>query len=458
MIMRSGKWIAAAVGLGSVLGSATTVLGYEESVVPGQVIVELEPGVNIDEINADYGTAVLNSIDAEGLFLIDVPEGMNDEQFRELLADDARVAEAEENEYADTPEAVAGDTQSFFFYVPPSEYDAQWAMGVLGLGAAHSVTTGSGVTVAVLDTGIDSAHVALMGMVLPNGWNFVDGNADVSDVGNGIDDDDDGNIDEMTGHGTAVSGVVAMVAPDAFLLPVKILDSDGLGDVFRTAQGIYYAVAQGAHVINLSIGTQSNNQVLRTAIETASQAGIIVVASAGNKNRQHPAQMPAGDENTIGVAATDEVDAKGFFSNYGSHIGMSAPGDNIVTTTPENTYALCSGTSLSAAFVSGAAALVRTVDPQAPAEQVEAVLLETAVNIDVNNPAYIGLLGTGRLNVADAVGAEPQAADLDGDWVVGINDFLALLADWDLTDSPADLDENGVVGISDLMILIASWS
>ncbi|MHC4426984.1 MAG: S8 family peptidase [Planctomycetota bacterium] len=456
--MRRRTWIATAVGLGTALGAGTTTMGAEESVVPGQIIVELSPGASIDEINADYGTALINSIDSEGLFLIDVPEGMDDEQLRDLLADDARVVETEENEWADTPEAVAGDTQSFFFYVPPSEYDAQYALGLLGLGPAHTVTTGSGMIVAVLDTGIDIAHDVLAGMVLPNGYNFVDGNDDITDVGNGIDDDADGAIDEMTGHGTAVAGVVAMVAPDAGLLPIKILDSDGVGDVFRTAQGIYYAVAQGTHVINLSIGTQSNNQILRTAIEAANQAGIIVVASAGNMNRQHPAQMPAGDENTIGVAATDAADVKGEFSNFGTHIGLSAPGTNIVTTTPENTYALCSGTSLSAAFVSGAAALVRAIDAQAPSEQLEAVLLESAVNIDVNNPAYIGLLGTGRLNVATAVGAEPVAADLDGDWVVGINDFLQLLADWDLTDSPADIDGNGVVGIGDLMILIAAWN
>jgi subtilisin family serine protease len=456
--MRRRNWISTTVGLVAVLGAGSTATGYEESVVPGQVIVELCTGTSIDEINAEYGTALLNSIDSEGLFLLDLPEGMDEEQILDALADDPRVIETEENEWADTPEAVAGDTQSFFFYVPPSEYDAQYALGLLGLGPAHGTTTGSGVTVAVLDTGIDIAHDVLAGMILPNGYNFVDANDDVTDVGNGIDDDDDGDIDEMTGHGTAVAGIVAMVAPDAALLPIKILDSDGLGDVFRTAQGIYYATEQGAHVINLSIGTQSNNQILRTAIETARQAGIVVVASAGNLNRQHPAQMPAGDENTLGVAATDEADVKGDFSNYGSHIALSAPGINIVSTTPGNTYATCSGTSLSAAFVSGAAALVKAINPQAPPEQLEAPLLSNTADLDAINPDYTGLLGTGRLNVAAAVGAEPVSADLDGDWVVGISDFLKVLADWDQTASPADIDGNGVVGIGDLMIVIGAWN
>lgn len=451
-------WITTALALGAAFGGVASTTGHDETVLPGQIVVEIDPDENIDAINADYGTAVINSIESQGLYLLSVPEGMDEDQLRDLMALDARIIDTEENERADTPEVVAGDTQSFFFYVPPSEYDAQYAFGLLGLGPAHGVSTGIGVTVAVLDTGIDAAHDVLAEIVLPNGYNFVDGNDDISDVGNGLDDDNDGEIDEMTGHGTIVAGIVAKVAPGAALLPVKILDSDGAGDTFRTAQGIYYTVEQGAHVINLSLGTQSHNQILRTAIETARQAGILVVASAGNTDREHPVQMPAGDENAVGVAATDEADLKGDFSNYGSHIGLSAPGTNIVSTVPENSYAKCSGTSLSAAFVAGTAALVKATDPQAPPEQIEATLLETTEDLDAINPDYVGLLGTGRLSAAAAVGAEPVGVDLDGDGVVGVNDFLMLLADWDQTDSPADFDGDGVVGIGDVMILLAAWS
>ncbi|MHC4613628.1 MAG: S8 family serine peptidase, partial [Planctomycetota bacterium] len=125
---------------------------------------------------------------------------------------------------------------------------------------------------------------------------------------------------------------------------------------------------------------------------------------------------------------------------------------------PENSYAKCSGTSLSAAFVAGTAALVKATDPQASPEQIEATLLETTEDLDAINPDYVGLLGTGRLSAAAAVGAEPVGVDLDGDGVVGVNDFLMLLADWDQTDSPADFDGDGVVGIGDVMILLAAWS
>jgi len=447
-----------ALGLSAALACVTSAVDAVEIVVSGQVVVELVQGASIDEINAEFGTQLIDSVDSEGLYLLDVPEGMDQDVLRELLAEDIRVIDAEENELATTSEEVGGDTQSFFFYVAPSMYDAQYASGLLGLGPAHGVSIGSGIIVAVLDSGIDAAHEALAEMVLPNGYNFVDQNSDVSDVGNGIDDDGDGDIDEMTGHGTVVAGIVAMVAPGAAILPVKVLNSDGGGTTFRTAQGIYYAVDQGAHVINLSLGTQSNNQILRNAVEAARQAGVSVVASAGNQNRQHPAQMPAGDENAIGVAATDEGDVKGDFSNYGSHIGLSAPGTNVVSTMPQDAYAMCSGTSLSAAFVSGAVALVKATDPQAPPEQIETTLLETTADLDAPNPDYAGMLGTGRLSAAAAVGAVPDPADLDGDWVVGISDFLILLAAWNETDSPADLDGDGIVGIGDFMLLLAAWS
>jgi subtilisin family serine protease len=447
-----------ALSLSAAFGGVTSALDAADNVVPGQVVVELAQGANIDEINADFGTQLIDSVDSEGLYLLDVPEGMDEDLLREVLAGDARIIDAEENELATTPEDVGGDTQSFFFYVPPSMYDAQYASGLLGLGPAHGISIGSGIIVAVLDSGIDAAHEVLAEMVLPNGYNFVDENSDVSDVGNGIDDDGDGDIDEMTGHGTAVAGIVAMVAPGAAILPVKVLNSDGGGTTFRTAQGIYYAVDQGAHVINLSLGTQSSNQILRSAVEAARQAGVQVVASAGNRNREHPAQMPAGDENAVGVAATDEVDLKGDFSNYGTHIGLSAPGTNIVSTMPENSYAMCSGTSLSAAFVSGTVALVKATDPQAPPDQIETTILETAVDLDAVNPGYAGLLGTGRLSIAAAVGAEPDPADLNGDWVVGVSDFLLLLAAWGQTESPADIDGDGIVGIGDFMAILAAWS
>ncbi|MHC4220649.1 MAG: S8 family serine peptidase, partial [Planctomycetota bacterium] len=451
MIVHPRFWQVVGLCLVVVLGSPRWAVADAEDQVPDQIVLELFSGADIEDINDTYGTETIGSIPHLRLYLLDLEGAV--ENVLEALLEDGRIAETERNMWAATPESVGGDTQPFFFYVPPSFYDEQYASGLLGLGPAFGISTGSGVVVAVLDTGVDAAHEALAEMILSSGYNFVDDNEDVADVGNGVDDDEDGEIDEMTGHGTAISGIVARVAPDASILPVRILDSDGVGDTFRTAQGIYYAIEQGAHVINLSLGTPSNNQVLRAAVDAAQQAGVIVVASAGNSNRQHPVQMPAGHDHAIGVASTDQDDIKSGFSNYGTHLGISAPGTNVVSTVPQDAYARCSGTSLASAFVAGTAALVKALDPQAPPEQVAAALLQTTEDVDACNPDFAGLLGTGRLSVAAAVGLVRSPADLDGDWLVGVSDFLILLAAWDETSSPADIDGDGVVGIGDFLLL-----
>ena len=376
--------------------------------VPGQAIVELVPDATIDDINADYGTVVIASIESQNTHLVGLPEGVDELLYEQVFQADPRVEHAEVNYENQTPEGVGGDTQPFFFYVPPADYVDQYALDLITLSPAQQVATGSGVVVAVLDTGVDASHEAVAGKILPDGFNFVDGNTDVADVGNGIDDDGDTLIDEMVGHGTCVAGIIAIVAPDADILPVKVLDSEGRGPSFRVAQGIYYAVEQGAHVINLSLGSANENHVVTGAVAYARDAGVAVVASAGNLSLELPVQFPAADVNVIGVAATDANDLKSEFSNYGAHISLSAPGSEIVSAMPGNAYAEASGTSLAAALVSGAVALIKASTPYATPTQIELMLYWGADDLDGLNPEYQGQLGTGRLNVAGAVVGWPM--------------------------------------------------
>ena len=375
--------------------------------VPNQVVVELVPGASIDDLNADYGTVAIASIPSRNLYLLELPEKIDEGGFLATLDADPRVEEAEVNDDSQAPVSVAGDTQPFFFYVQPFEYVGQAPLQLIGLALAHQASTGGGVVVAVLDTGIDSTHEVLVGRVAPGGFNFVDSNTDVADVGNGLDDDGDSYVDEMVGHGTLVAGLIAMVAPDAAILPVKVLDSDGMSDSFRIAQGIYHAIDQGVDVINLSLSTNNHNRIIRRALDEARAAGIVVVAAAGNRDREHPEQLPAAHEAVIGVAATDANDVKGEFSNYGSYVSLSAPGVDIVSTLPGNLYGRTAGTSLSTALVSGAAALIRAADPQASPEAIELLLFQAANDLDASNPGLEGQLGAGRLNVAVALGFEP---------------------------------------------------
>ncbi|MHC4447840.1 MAG: S8 family serine peptidase [Planctomycetota bacterium] len=387
------------------VGFVPAVLAHGGGNLLDEAIVELAPGASIAEICADHGTFVIADVESRNLYLLGAPSGMDAQAFEAILEGDPRIVEAEVNDAGEAPEAVAGDTQPFFFYVPPADYDDQYAPGLLDLEAAQSVATGTGVVVAVLDGAIDGTHPVLAGRLLPDGISFLSSASnDVGEDGFGFSDAGPVVLAErMPGHGTYVAGIIALVAPEADLLPVAVLDGAGKGRVFATVQGIYYAVDQGADVINLSLSTRSNNRILRDALEFARAHGAVLVAAAGNWDREHPHPLPASSENVIGVAATDAGDFKSGFSNYGGYISLSAPGSGVVSTMPGNSYASWGGTSASAALVSGAVAIIRANDPGASPDQVEWQLVVAAMDLDDINPEYAGLLGSGRLDVAAAL-------------------------------------------------------
>jgi subtilisin family serine protease len=263
--------------------------------------------------------------------------------------------------------------------------------------------------VAVVDTGIQRDHPAFAGMTIVGEANVLSEDGTVGDVGDGQDNDRDGLTDEMTGHGTHVAGIVAQVAPDARLMPIKALDSDGVGDTFLLAKAIYHAVDNGADVINLSLGTTADPAdtiVVQDAVKEAIEIRkLVVVAAAGNENRLEPQEYPATGGKAIGVASTDQSDAKSDFSNYHGDLDLSAPGTDIVSAYPGNAYVAWSGTSMATPWVSGAAALLLEDNASWDPDTVTNRLRDTAAPItEPSNAVYGGKMGKGRLNVAAAVG------------------------------------------------------
>ncbi len=245
----------------------------------------------------------------------------------------------------------------------PAVFYGQRVATRLKLADAQRRSKGADVLVAVLDTGADTAHPVLAGRTVP-AWNYVDDTADVSDVPQGLDTDGDGTSDEAVGHGTFVSGLVALVAPGARILPARVLDSDGIGNTFSVAEAIVDAVDAGADVINLSFGSsdEADSRVVGEALRMAANNNVVVIGAAGNLRSTVP-QFPASASQVCGVAALGSGSQLAYFSNRGPWVEVAAPGDQLVGPMPGGGYSVWSGSSMSSALVSGQAALLRAIAP-----------------------------------------------------------------------------------------------
>ncbi len=353
---------------------------------------------------------------------VDVPAGESRSTFAEQLQADPAVAWVQPL-YRYQAQFVPDDPL----------YAGQWGLKKIGMEAAWDTTLGaSAVTVAVVDTGVDLTHPDLAGQVdTAHDWDFVNGDSSAQD--------DDG-------HGTHVAGIVAAatnnaigvagVAPGCRILPVKVLDSRGSGDSGTVADGIKYAVDQGAKVINLSLGSASADSYLWDAVSYASMHDVVICAASGNNHSQGGALYPARFEGVIGVAATANDDSHPDFSNAGPGVDIAAPGVDILSTYPSRFVPSgsveMSGTSMATPFVSGVAALVRSEFPTASAVEVEQRLEANAR--DLGAPGWDPYFGYGRVRADVSLTAAPPPPDIDAvpatsldltPTVTGTLDFLA---------------------------------
>jgi subtilisin family serine protease len=244
-------------------------------------------------------------------------------------------------------------------------------------------TTGSGVIVADIDTGVDPNHPVLKGSLL-TGYDFTrnqSGGSEMSDVSQSTVAVLDGQsaqvsqstvavLDQSTvavldgpqyaafGHGTMTAGIIHLVAPQAKILPLKAFQANGTGYDSDILRAVYYAVGHGAKVINMSFNYTSYSQELANAVNYATQNGVICVAAAGNSGEQATV-YPAALKGVIDVASTSNSDTPSTFSNYGAPpVWLAAPGEGVMTTYPFGTYAAGWGTSFSTPLVTGTTALL----------------------------------------------------------------------------------------------------
>jgi hypothetical protein len=259
---------------------------------------------------------------------------------------------------------------------------------------ANATGMGRGVTVAVVDTGVQADHPDLLGALLP-GWNVVDGTSQATDT---------------HGHGTSVAGLlaarinngvgVAGLAAGARILPIRVSQADGSARTSDIAMGIQWAAERGARVVNVSFDGVMGSMVIRSAAQALFRQGGLLVAAAGNRGQQDTYTAQPG---LMVVGALDERDMRPAWATYGEHLALAAPGDGLWTTGLGGGYRVVWGTSFASPLVAAAAALVWEAAPAASAAQVEQWLRESAVDLGVQGPD--AQTGHGRLNAAAAVAA-----------------------------------------------------
>lgn len=376
------------------------LLGILGGIAPARYIVRDTKGLlGLNLTCLLFGCKVLEGIgDPDGqLFVVTTSSLLSPVVFLTQLLSGAGITNAEPDQTVNTlGSATVGYVPPYLTDNTPVQYYGatvwegylnQTPNQIVNTGAVQSAygATGKGVTVALIDTGVDPNNSVLMSKLV-YGYDFtrnknggsemadvsqataavVDGSMQVADVNQAtaavVDQATaavvDGSQYSAFGHGTMTAGIVHLVAPQAQIMPLKAFSANGTGYASDILRAIYYAVNHGAKVINMSFDFTSSSQELATAINYATARGVICVASAGNDGKMenvYPASLP----NVIDVASTSANNTPSSFSNYGAPpVWLSAPGEAVMSTYPYNTYAAGWGTSFSAPMVAGTVALM----------------------------------------------------------------------------------------------------
>ncbi len=365
----------------------------------------------VQDVCGRHGLTQIGQVSTHGVFLVST--------FAQdpSISTDSDVQSFEQNHALAVPElsgaTIANLTQSttsildglpgrsvvtYFGSSVASNYVSQPATTVIHHSEAQSGTNliGMGVTVALIDTGVDVSHPAFQAQLVP-GFNFVSETNDPSEL-NDLDPATAAALSQSTtsildgqnlvlqnastvailsqsttsildgppsafGHGTMTAGLVHLIAPGARIMPLKAFAGDGSSDLFNIVRAIYYATDNGANIISMSFELTQSSPSLQNAIQYAINKNVIVVAASGNDGKQMMV-YPAGYNTVIGVGSTDNQDGKSTFTNFGTNgVFVAAPGEGVITTYPGGNYAAAWGTSFSTPLIAGEAALILQAKP-----------------------------------------------------------------------------------------------
>jgi len=360
----------------------------------------------VNDVCGRHGLSQVNQISKRGIYLVSSfspdpgiasdPDVQSFERNRALIVPElsgATIANLTQSTTSILDGLPGRSVVNYYGSSVASNYVKQPATVLTRHSDAQSGTnlTGAGVTVALIDTGVDPSHPALQSVLAP-GFNFITESSSPSEM----DDLDpavaaalsqsttsilDGqNLVQLNtftvailsqsttsildgppsafGHGTMTAGLVHLIAPGASIMPLKAFAGDGSSDLFNIVRAIYFAADHGANVINMSFEIAQSSPALQNAIQYALSKNIVVIAASGNDGRQILV-FPAAYNSVIGVGSTNNQDGRSSFTNFGTNaVFIAAPGEGVITTYPGGNYAAGWGTSFSAPLVAGEAALV----------------------------------------------------------------------------------------------------
>jgi subtilisin family serine protease len=431
--MKRPMWLAAAI---------LTLLSATPACADNRFIVRSTLGSSaLTQLCLLQTCTVVTAIDGtlNQVFLLTTPTAIDPTTFLTLLRNTPGIVDAELDQVLSlvaglnavtTPPPGLTDSSpvNYFGTTVWNGYANQPASGIVHVQDAQNTfqVSGKGI-VADIDTGVDPNHPALKSVLLA-GYDFTrnqPGGSEMTDFTSPapspcpscqpaivnqstaavLDQSTaavlDGNLQYAAfGHGTMVMGVIHLVAPSAQLLPLKAFHSDGTGYLSDILRAIYYAAQNNANIINMSFDFKTPSQELSNALDYAGRLNIICAASAGNDGAMETVYPAALQTDVMGVASTSDLDTRSTFSNFGNTIvWVAAPGEAIITTYPFSTYSAGWGTSFSAPFVSGGAALLRALRTD---------INQSLASAAIAHAQFVGAdMGNGRLDLLMALAALP---------------------------------------------------
>lgn len=368
--------------------AASTASTNAQEWAKGRILVMPRAGLSESELGKIVGVhgGKARQIGTTRLYVVSLPSTASETAVAEQLSHNPHL------KFAELDRRVKST------FTPNDPYaGSEWHLAKIGVPVALDISQGAGVTIAVLDTGVDAVP-DLAAQLVP-GWNFYDSNSNTADV---------------NGHGTAVAGAaaaatnngvgVASIAGQSKVMPIRVADSNAYAYWSAIADGITYAADHGARVANVSyVGLVPSATIQTASLYMKSKGGLVLVA-AGN-NGIDEGFTPT--TSMIPVSATDSNDQITSWSSYGSYVAMSAPGLNIWTTQRGGSYAAWWGTSLATPVTAGTVALMMSANPKMASTQIESLLYSTA--LDLGTSGRDKYYGYGRVNAAAAVQAAAGA-------------------------------------------------